>query len=144
MADIVTIAPMILAVAPWDVRKAWILAGPLLAPSIALTKGAYEPDDVLRALEAREGQLWVAMTDTAMLGAVASKIVTYPRKRSLYCPFVGGDIGRLNEWWKPMFARLIEFAHVEECHRIEGAGRTGWARKLPGMEATGSLLIKEL
>lgn len=145
MADVLTtIAPTIIGVPSWEAAKAWPLAGPLLSPAIALTGGAYELEDVLKGIEAKDAQLWVALTDAEMLGAVVSMIQVYPRKKALLCPFVGGVTGRLPEWWEPMFARLEEFARASGCHRIEGGLREGWVRVLPGMKRIGAMLRKDL
>lgn len=144
MDSAVTITPTIVGVPSWEARNAWPLALPLIGKAIDLTDGAFEASDVLQAIEAQEAQLWIAYTDAAVLGAVVSKIIVFPRKRTLYCPFVGGEIGRLKEWWEPMFAKLEEFARAKGCDWIEGSVRDGWARVLPGMKRIGSMLRKDL
>lgn len=144
MAEITTIMPTIFGVPSWEAKNAWPLVEPLLAPSIALTKGAYEPEDVLKEIEAQDAQLWVAYTDNAVLGAVVSKIVIYPRKRVLFCTFVGGIEGRLADWWGAMYERLKEAKTAKQCDRIEGIGRRGWARQLPDMKYAGDYLMAEI
>ena len=138
------LAPEIIGVPSWEARRAWPLALPLLAPAIALTGGAYEPDDVLADIERQNAQLWVVLIGEGVVGAVVSTIIVYPRLKSLACPFVGGVDGRLAEWWRPTFERLEGFARAKECVRIEGGVRKGWARLLPGMESVGVMLRKDL
>lgn len=142
--DSATIAPEIIGVPSWEARRAWPLVEKMLAPAIALTGGAYEPDDVLRDVEEKNAQLWVVLIGETVVGAVVSTITVYPRFKALGCPFVGGADNRLAEWWRPTFEHLEAFARAMDCRRIEGGMRKGWARLLPGMESVGVMLRKEL
>lgn len=144
MDSATTIAPEIIGVPSWEARRAWRLAEPLLAPSIELTGGAYEPDDVLADIERQNAQLWIVLMGESVVGAVVSTIVIYPRLKALACPFVGGADNRLAEWWAPTFAHLEAFARAKDCTRIEGGVRRGWARLLPGMKDIGAMLRKDL
>jgi hypothetical protein len=127
-----------------DAAGVWPLALPLLDPAIALAGGDFEPSDVLAAIEARDFQLWLAQSDDDVIGAVVSTLTVYPRGKALGCLFVGGEIGRIEEWWRPMLAALEKFAHATACRRIEGALRPGWSRLLPGMKIVGAMMRKDL
>jgi hypothetical protein len=142
--DDAMLAPDVIGVPSWEARRAWPLVESMLAPAIALTGGAYEPNDVLADIEKQNAQLWVVLIGESVVGAVVSTIIVYPRLTSLACPFVGGADNRLADWWRPTFEMLEAFARAKGCKRIEGGVRKGWARLLPGMESVGVMLRKDL
>lgn len=108
-------------------RDVWITAGPLLAESIAMSRGRYEPRDVLEFCENGQMQLWLMATDKIAAAAV-TEIVNYPRKRVVRVVFAGGSLAK--EWCDEFDAALEAFGRSWGCSATEASGRRGWKRLL--------------
>lgn len=132
----------ILGIPSREAAGVWPLVVGYVEPVIELAGGAYSTADTLAEIQTTDTQLWVAMVDGELKGCVISRIVKHPQLSELFCLVVGGE--HVEDWGEPMFARLEEFARAKGCARIEGVGRRGWARVLPGMKEVASLMRKVL
>ena len=132
----------VVGIPSYEVAAAWPHVVDMLAPSIAFSHGAYEPDDIKAGCEAKDSQLWVVVVDGVPTAAGVSAIINYPRLKALAVPFIGG--GDLRVWWPAFRNRLVQFAKSHGCKRIEGGGRKGWAKIMAGMEVRGYFLQMEI
>lgn len=132
----------IVPIASRDAAGVWPLVIDYIRPVCEIAGGAYEPEDILAEIARADQQLWIVLVDGETKGCVVSRVLVHPRLKELFCPVVGGD--GLEDWGAAMFAKLEEFARAHGCARIEGVGRRGWARVLPGMKEVASLMRKVL
>jgi hypothetical protein len=117
------------------VTDVWPAVVDYVATALEYTHGRYEPEDTLQELLAGTQLLWIAFEGPHIKGAVASRILQYPRKRFLDCPIVTGE--EFSTWKAPMLEVLQRFARDNDCESIEATARIGWARvfKDDGYEA---------
>lgn len=125
------------------VPGAWPMALPLLREPIAMSRGCYEPDDVMVLCRGGEAQLWLA-TDPkeGVIAAYVGKILQYPRKRTYFSLFMGGKPGHIDKWLKPLIEAVEEWSKTWGCEALEISGRKGWTRKVEG-EVIASHMIRE-
>lgn len=128
----------IIGVGSKDVAGIWPLVVGYIEPVLELDDNSYSAAHVLAGIQEREAQLWVALVDDEPKGCVVSRIIVHPNLTELFCRIVGGE--ELESWMAPMMETLTGFAKAKGCVRIEGAGRRGWARAIPGMKEVGSLM----
>ena len=70
--------------------------------------------------------VWVVEEGDEVLAALVTQVRTYPRKRLLEVPFVGGRGLRL--WHAQALAALDEYARKCECSSLLGFDRRGWLK----------------
>jgi len=112
----------------------WPRTVELLAEPIALSRGCYEPEDVLTFCVSGDMCLWLAIDGEDVLAAYVVEIVRYPRKQRLRTVFAGAKPHTLEKWFEPMVAALDEFSKRCGCHGMEAAGRRGWSKFIDGEE----------
>lgn len=104
----------------------WEKAGHFLLPAIKLTRGLYEPQDVLGYVSHPYSgwTLWVAHDEKEALGAWTTEIRHYPRCKSLEITFAGGrDMARFYD----LGLQALEcYARERGCDRLRCYGRRGW------------------
>ena len=125
-----------------EARALWPHVVGFVKPALDIAGGAYLPEHVLADIVSRDSQLWIAVVGDRISGCVISRILRHPNLSEIFCPVVGGD--GLDVWGAPLFERIEAFARSVGATRIEGVGRRGWARALPGMKEVGSLMRKVL
>jgi hypothetical protein len=114
---------------------AWPQALPLLTAPIGMSRGCFEPEDVLAICVSGGGQLWLAVDGEEAIAAYVTEIYQYPRKRVVRALFAGGKTGTMQRWLEPMVAAIEHWAREQwGCQGIEAVGRKGWSRMLDGEE----------
>jgi hypothetical protein len=86
---------------------------------------------VLTALCRREMQLWILCRDAAIVGALVTEIVRWPRRAVCRLVLAGAQDG-LREEWLACRGVIEAWARQEGCASMEIYGRPGWARLVPG------------
>lgn len=107
-------------------NAAWPLVEKYMVAAAEYTYGRYTAEDIRVSLLDGQRQLWVALQDGVIYGAVVTQIMEYPQMRVLVMHFLGGVEGLT--WKAPMLALLQRFARDHNCRTIESTGRSGWAR----------------
>lgn len=98
---------------------------PLLEELCAQSHGKFLPNDMLRAVETGEWQLWGWLDDRRLTGALLTRIVIYPQRKIL--EFVGLAGPDRSEWMK--YLGLVErWGRMRGCSGVEAEGRDGWVR----------------
>jgi hypothetical protein len=112
-------------------RLSEVAAGamPLIKAMCEGSNGKYAPADVLRALAARDFQLWLARGRGGNEAAAVTEIVDYPQKR--VCRLIGA-VGRDMSNWIGHLAALETWAKAQGCSAMEPVARPGWERVLKG------------
>jgi hypothetical protein len=90
------------------------------------TYGRFTKEDILNDLYNKQQQLWVAVNEDEIYGAVVTEIIVYPRLQTLVMHFTGGK--KLPRWKNEMLATLQQFARDNMCDVIESYGRPGWGK----------------
>lgn len=90
------------------------------------TYGRFTAPDILNYLQNKPQQLWVAVEDNIIYGAVVTEIFEYPKMKSLVMHFTGGK--DLPKWKNEMLSVLQQFARDNGCSTIESYGRPGWGK----------------
>lgn len=96
---------------------------PLLEKIAARSRGKVLPNDILRAIEAGEWQLWGWFDEDRLVGALLTRIVVYPQLKVL--EFVG-LAGRDRDEWMGHLGIVEGWARSRGCARAEAEGRDGW------------------
>ena len=110
-----------------EVEPIWEVVGPLLQRAIEKSTGDFSLEDVRKALDERDMQLWIWAVDRVIYSAAVTQILTFPQRKVCAVPFVGGT--RLADWLD--CNELIgDWARDQGCAQMEGYVRDGWLRKL--------------
>ncbi len=96
----------------------------LLAPAVKRSGGRWTMGDLLSALCTNNQSLWIAYDDERIVGAMTTQIVTYPNKKMLAFPFIGGT--EFSEWWDDMWNLMEQVASDCDCDGIEAVARFGF------------------
>lgn len=133
----------VMRIHPELVPEAWPMAEPLLAEAIAMSRGCFEPEDILLLCHTGNAQLWLAGEGGEPLAAYVTEVYQYPRKRVIRALFAGGKKGTMNKWLEPMVKAIEHWAITHwGCAGIEAIGRKGWTRVLDG-EQVGVYLCRD-
>jgi len=125
-----------------SVPDMWPLVLPHLAPSIALSRGRYEPEDVGILCARGHMQLWIAgRGDDQVIGAMVTEIAVYPRKRVARTVFAGGT--DLRRWYRLASDAVEAWGRSWGCQGLEACGRRGWGR-LVGAEEDGTWIYRDI
>lgn len=122
----------IILVPPAAVAGMWPEVEPHLEPAIRMSRGCYEPEDVMAFCAGGGMQLWLAYEGDKLLGAIVTELVDFPRRRMTRAPFAGGkDIRR---WYAAMDAAVEAWGRSWGATGISAMGRKGWAKILNAQE----------
>lgn len=106
-----------------EIPHVWPKVMPFLVEAVKLYAHRYSIEDILEQLLTQEQSLWVAYDDE-IIGAVAVKIVEFPKGRVLNIDLVGGK--QIEDWYKDMNDTLYRYAKDIGCNLITAYGRPGW------------------
>jgi hypothetical protein len=109
----------------------WPRARPFVERALAEGGGHFLAEDVLGALRRREMQLWVLRRDAAVVGALVTEILRWPRRSVCRLVLAGAQDG-LREEWLACRGAIEAWARAAGCTSMEIYGRPGWARLVPG------------
>jgi hypothetical protein len=94
----------------------------------ATTDGKYTARDIYEGLENGIYVLWIIVENDDIIGALTTRIASYPNRRSMSIDWVGGT--KLEELLPMFHPVMAQYAKDNGCSHLEGHGRGGWARKL--------------
>lgn len=115
---------------------------PLIAPAIELNSGRMTADDAMRGVLNGQATVWVAVDEGKTLGAAVARPVQYSMRKALCVMFIAGE--QRGRWEAQMLNALEDGARHTGCDLIEGIGRPGFSRILPGFRVTGYAYEKDL
>ncbi len=98
--------------------------------------------DVLSTILLGKTNAWIAVDGGKIIGVVVADRREYPRMRALNIIFIAG--ARRKDWQAPMLEVVETQARQAGCQVIEGLGRIGWGRVVPGYRVTGVSVEKAL
>lgn len=89
-------------------------------------------------------QLWIAVDNEkeAIVGAVVTEVVEYPKAKVVNVILLGGN--KIRDWKDAMGSRIEEFANTEDCYALQSMGRKGWQALFPDMFVSAEVLTKIL
>ena len=108
------------------IESVWHSVERYIADALSYYPGRYTVEDIKIGLLTEPRQLWLAFDGAVIYGVVGTHVVTYPRMRTLFMHFIGGDAGLT--WKAPMLVVLQKFARDNDCKLLEAQGRTGWKK----------------
>ena len=118
------------------------LLTPLLSRSTELCNGRLYPEDVFRAAQEGEMQVWLAYDqELHVLGMVVTEIVQYPARRACLLIQCAGDA---LERWVHMLPDIEGWAKGRGCTLMEIQGRRGWKRRCSDYTEAHTVFEKEL
>ena len=94
----------------------------------AITDGKYTARDIYDDIQRGVYVLWIIVENDDIIGALTTRIVAYPNRRSMSIDWLGGT--RLEELLPLFHPVMAQYAKDNKCTHLEGHGRGGWARKL--------------
>lgn len=118
----------IIQVPPSAVAGMWSEVEPLLEPAIRMSRGCYEPQDVMAFCAAGGMQLWVAYDGDKLIGSIVTELVDFPRRRITRAVFAGGKAKEVRHWYAPMDAAVEAWGRSWGASAIMASGRKGWGR----------------
>ena len=116
------------AVPKETVKYIWKDVERVLKKSVSTAVGKMELIDVLRGILDDTYVLWVVFENDIIIAAFTTRIIQYPRRRSMALDWVGGS--RMKEWLDIGMKKVVEFAVLIDCQHLEGYGRKAWGRAL--------------
>lgn len=134
-------APQLVCVPPLAVPDVWLHAARWLAPAMALECSDDDITALKRDLDVGAALLWIVWDGEALIGAVATKITSVPRRKICNIVACGGT--RVREWIK-LVAEIERYARAEGCDAVRLTGRRGWKRILPEYREPWVCLQKDL
>src|SRR5229473_1024028 len=110
----------------------WPKVEAVIAPAVALNSGRVSIVELRSQAIAGHVRVWTATDEDDVLGALIGYEVKYPGRKSLAVLMIAG---RCRESWQDGMMETVERAAKNGgCDLIEGIGRKGFGRVLPGYE----------
>ena len=133
----------LVAVRPAALPELWPSVAPFIALGCAQSNGRFLPQDIVKAVAAGDWQLWAAEKDGAVEAMLLTRVLVYPRLKSVE---MLSAIGRERRDWTPFIAEIETWARANGCALMEALARPGWERVLApyGYRKTHVLLEKRL
>lgn len=119
-----------------NIFEKWAFAKPLIETAVAQCRGTHTMDDICLMVGAGHFTLW-----TGTQSAVLTEFVHYPRMIALNYFMVCGDYAEL---MKMKDTTIEPQARARGVTRVQGGGRDGWSRKLPGFTHGGTFMYKDI
>jgi len=112
---------------PRMIAKAWPLVAMWVAGALVKGKADIGPEDVRRALDRDEMQLWLFWDDecNTARGCVVTEFADSVRGKACNLVVVAGNDF---ETWRHFVETIKAWARAHGCVRLEGGGREGWQR----------------
>ena len=129
-------------VQPDRLDEFWPICKPMLETAFRFRIHADTADDYYEPLKNSEYQLWVAVSEDRVLGAVITSIIEGSNAKICNIHSLGGD--DLPEWVDEMNDTLTGFANENKCAAIEAITRRGFARFVPNWVEDGVCFVKDL
>jgi hypothetical protein len=123
-----------------DVMAAWPDVEPLIRRAVKLW-GREDTLDVAGALLKGEYQCFLAVKDGKPIAVAITQLARTRNGMVADIPYVAGE--HLTEWIK-FTQDVFSWCKAQGCVLVEGIGRPGWERVLPGFDRTGITLRKRL
>lgn len=118
MTELVMISPAEVA-QKWDAIRGWVES------SLGIDK-SYVADDVRKACESGQIQLWIINNNNKPAGFLTTAITENPQGNTCYCPWLGGE--NLSEWVPEGFEQLKQYLRQQNCLSLSWMGREAWQR----------------
>lgn len=134
----------LLAIPSSALAALWPKIGHLIAAIADGSSGKYMTGDLIKAISARDMQLWATVTDEEeVLGVATTELLNFPRKK--VCRFIGAT-GKEPSLWLPHMKEIEDGAKRIGCSANEIVARPGWEKLLTpiGYRKTHVTLEKEL
>jgi hypothetical protein len=123
-------------------RAVWPIAEPHILKALEHARGCYLPEDVLDIVEHGKAQLWMCQRDDGLVVAsLVSWIASYPRRKSICVPFIGGT--EMRTWFRKALLAIESWGIEQGCDALEGGARRGWAR-MAKMDESAVVLWKDI
>ena len=106
----------------------WPHVSPLLNKAVRLNPEIIDLGNVYAGALAGVYVVWAAVDETTgeFVGAITTRIITYPKSKALALDFVGGT--RIKEWVHLGQEAVEEHAKRNGCTHLEGYGRRAWLK----------------
>lgn len=128
---------------PHEVLQVWERVRPMLAAAFQFDTHTYSVDDLLEPLVAHEAQLWVAMRNGEIHGALVTSIEQGTKAKVCNVLHFGGE--DIEGWIGEMDKELVAFCRENGCVSYEAVtDRKGFSKLVPGFEVKGVLLVKRV
>jgi hypothetical protein len=128
---------------PTEVLMVWEQVRPLLAEAFQFETHTYGVDDLLDPLLSQEAQLWAAMKNGEIVGALVTSIEQGPKAKVCNIMHFGGK--DVEGWIDEMDKALVDFCKENGCVSYETVtDRKGFSKLVPGFEVKGFYMVKRV
>lgn len=120
----------------------WSIAKQYLEPSIKLSRGAFDAEDIYNLIIDKKAQLW-GVHDGDLKAVIVTEIIIYPKVKRLRLFLLGGH--EMCNWEDMVSDTFDRFAKENGCDGIELLGRQGWVKNLKqyGYEQFDTAMLKK-
>ena len=120
---------IVMYVLPDQVPDYWGIAGPMIYKAAQRFSGHMDLNDVYSDLIGGGSLLWLVSIGGDIVAAMTTKVIDYPKKRSILVDLIGGK--RLSEWMPVAIEELKRIGAHTGVTSIEANGRKGFERIAP-------------
>lgn len=124
-----------------DLDLYWPVCKRILSPAF----NTYEPlsqEDYFEKLKTNHMQLWAAVDDGRIIGAVITSIDNGSAMKICVVMKLSGK--RLKDWALLADNVISDFANINNCDAIQYVGREGFERVFPSLERDGVIFVRIL
>lgn len=119
-----------------QVPQVWPFVKGKIAAACRHSDGTWEAIDVLeRCLVGEMRMMLIGSRAVAV-----AEVIQYPRSLTVRVPIIGG--AGMTDWLQNSLAFVEAWAREIGADRIEGCGRVGWTRVLPGFHVAAYVVAK--
>lgn len=111
-----------------------------IAGACEFSGGKYAAGDILKALLARNMQLWLVVDGDRVAAIVLTEIASYPRFK--VCKLLACT-GEARETWTHLIGEIEAWARAQGCAVLESIARPGWERVLKPLGYTRTHVVLE-
>ena len=134
-------AKQVIRVPAENVADVWLDVQPHIERLPSVSRGEYEPRDIVDLLVKGAMQLWVGYEGEEIQAILVTEIVRHPRYQSCV---IHGFSARNMDAWLPHLSTIETWALSLGCKAVEAHGRAGWQKVLDDYKRTHVILRKML
>jgi hypothetical protein len=110
-----------------EIDEAWPDVAPIIEKALPYSDGKYELEDIYKGIQSRDLQLWAASREGKATSVMVTKIIQYPKAKTLLMMIYAGEhTDNMTQFLPPIYT----WAKKLGCTDVEIYGRAGWERVL--------------
>jgi len=128
---------------PQYLERVWPVIEPWLARALTFGPDLWTTEFIGQQLQNKERILWLATTETEILGFCITTLTTFPKGMVLEINWTGGATHKGRYWMHQMFDVLKAWGLHCGANKLGGGGRRGWLEMF-GFKEHGVMFVLEI